>query len=271
MTPFRISRLLVAAALLLVTSGLVAQGLYYESKMTGGPMGDDGNVSKTILMPKMMKHINAKDGDYMFLRMDTEKMISVNVAKKTYWEMTFTELEETMKKTSAKMDAQMEKMKEQMKNMPEEQRKMMEKMFGDKMSGPGGSVTMAKTGETKNISGFSCTKFVAKQGEKELMTIWATKEVKTFDALRKDYEALTKRLTAMNPTFAKGLIEAMYKIDGFPIQTVWGQMTTTVTKVEARATAASESVSNPGVADSGSNSMNVPESIARIAGRKRPA
>jgi GLPGLI family protein len=227
-------------ALLLASSGLVAQGLYYESTMTGGPFGNDGNVSHTYLMPKMMKYVNAKDGDFMIMRMDTEKMISVDVTKKTYWETSFAELEQSMKKASAKMDAQMEKMKEQMKDMPEEQRKMMEKMFGGKTGGPGAAVTMTKTGETKKISGFSCTKFVAKEGDKELMTIWATKDVKTFDVIRKDYESLTKRMTAMNPTFAKGLVEAMYKIDGFPIQTVWGEFLTTVTKVESRTTPASE-------------------------------
>ncbi len=97
-----------------------------------------------------------------------------------------------------------------------------------------------RTDEKKKVSGFNCMKYVAKEGEKDLMTLWATKEVRGFESLRKDYEALTKRMMSMNPGFMKGLVDAMLKVDGFPMETEWGGLTVMVTKVEPRATGAAE-------------------------------
>jgi hypothetical protein len=150
-------------------------------------------------------------------------------------------MEQAMKAMSAKMDGAMAGMDEQMKDMPEEQRKMMEQMMGGQMSKKGASkVEMVKTGETKTLLGYSCYKCVAKEGDKELMSLWVTKGVRGFENLRKDYEALTRRMMSMNPSFMKGLADAMIKIDGFPLEMDWGGMTTLVTKVETRSTSASE-------------------------------
>lgn len=240
MTTHRTCRLLLLAAVLLATQRVAAQGLYYESTLKGGPFKEGSeNRSKTYLMPKMMKHVNAEDQDFLVIRLDKEKIISVDTKEKTYWEQTFAELEKAMKAASAKMDKQMGEMQEQLKNLPEEQRKMMEGMFGAQGE-KAGNVQMSKSGETKTISGFSCTKHEAREGEKVLMTMWATRDVKGFDPLRKDYEALSRRMTGMNPRFMKGLIDAMFKVEGFPIQTEWGGMTTTVTKVDQRSTPESE-------------------------------
>jgi GLPGLI family protein len=238
MSYVRVRILLLLVTLVAVASGLLAQGLYYETVFTGGPLKD--HVSKTYMMPRMMKSVNGDDRDFMVFRMDKQKMIAVDTKGKTYWEKTFAELEERAKAASAKMDDQSKELQEQMKNMPKEQREMMEKMMGGQMGGKPGNVQMVKTSETKKISGFSCAKFEAKEGAKVLMTIWATKEVKGFEALRKDYEEFSRRITAMNPLFMKGLIDAMFKIEGFPIQTDWGQMSTLVTKVEQRSTPESE-------------------------------
>ena len=240
MSTHRIQRLLLLAAVVFATQSALAQGLYYESVLKGGPFKEGSeNQSKTYLMPKMMKHVNAQDQDFLIIRLDKEKIISVDTKKKTYSEQTFAELEKSMKAASAKMDKQMAEMQEYLKDLPEDQRKMMEETVG-KQGEKMGDVKMSKAGETKNINGFSCSKFVAKEGEKVLMTMWATKDVKGFEPLRKDYETLSRRMTAMNPRFMKGLIDAMFKIEGFPIQTEWGGMTTTVTKIEGRSTPESE-------------------------------
>jgi hypothetical protein len=240
MTECRLRTLLLLVTLIVVTHGLLAQGLYFESVLKGGPFTDKGQIAKTYLMPKMMKYVNAEDQDFMVLRGDQQKMISVNSKAKTYWERTFVEMEKSTKAASEKMDAQLAELQAQMKDIPEAQRKMMEGMLGAQAGGKPGVVQMSKTGETRKISGFSCTKYVAKEGTKELMTIWATKEIKGFEPLRKDYEELSRRMTSMNPRFMKGLIDAMFKIEGFPIQTDWGEMSTVVTKVEQRSTPESE-------------------------------
>ncbi len=237
----RIRHLFLCASVLLAATGAFAQGLYYESVTKGGPIKEESeSLSKTYLMPKMMKFVNVADQDFIVFRLDKEKVTSVDTKKKTYWEQTFAEVEKSMKEASGKMDEQMAQLQEQLKNMPEEQRKMMEEMLGKQLGSKSGSVTMSKTGESKKISGFSCMKYEAKEGDKALMTVWASKEVKGFAALQKDYEALSRRMTGMNPSFMKGLIDAMFKIEGFPIQTDWGGITTTVTKIEQRATPESE-------------------------------
>jgi len=51
----------------------------------------------------------------------------------------------------------------------------------------------------------------------------------------------TKRMASMTPGGLKGIVEAMQKIDGFPIETDMGtMMTSTVTKVEMKTVGASE-------------------------------
>ena len=237
MTHRRLRALLLLAMLIVVLQDLPAQGLYYETVFKGGPLKDQ--VTKTYLMPKMMKYASAEDQDFMVLRLDKQTMISVDTKAKTYWEKTFAELEATMKKASAAMDKQLAELQEQMKEMPEAQRKMMEQMMGTQMRKPG-AVELAKAKETKKISGYSCAKYEVKEGEKVLMTLWATKEVKGFEPLRKDYEELARRMTGMNPQFMKGLIDAMFKIEGFPIQMDWGEISTVVTKIEQRSTPESE-------------------------------
>jgi hypothetical protein len=232
--------LIILAALIAGTCGLFSQGLYFESVIKGGPIKGTGHIMKTYLMPKTMKHVNAEDGDFLILRLDKQTITSVDVKEKSYWEKAFAELEQSSKVASAKMDKRMKELKEQMKGMPEEQRKMMEKMVGSQMEISAGNVTLTKTRETKKINGFPCTKYVIKEGTRELMTIWTTKEVKGFEPLRKDYEELSRRMTSMNPQFMRALIDAMLKVEGFPIQTDWGEMSTTVTKVEQRSTPESE-------------------------------
>jgi len=225
---------------MVLATGISAQGMYYESALKGGPFGDKGLLSSTFMMPKLFKHVNVDNKDFMLVFAEQQRMVAVDVKAKTYWEMTFAEMEQAMKGMSSKMDAQMSEMESKMKDMPAEQRKMMEQMMGKKSGGKAAAVELVKLGDTKTIGGYVCTKFLAKEGDKELMTLWVTKDIKGFEALRRDYEALSNRMNAMNPQFAKGLIEAMKKIDGFPMQTEWGGFTNVVTKVEARQIPASE-------------------------------
>jgi GLPGLI family protein len=232
----RVKCCLALLALLLMAGRAAAQGLYYETTLVGGPFGKGSEaVTKTFLMPRMMKVMNSQDEDFMIFRLDKEKMISVDTKAKTYWEQTFAELEQAAKAASGRMEKQMAEMQKYLKDLPEEQRKMVEGMSGTSMSKLG-DVKVTKSPETKTIGGFACTKFVAKEGEKVLMTIWATRDVKGFEAMRKDYESVTRRMTAVNSTFTKGLVDAMLKIEGFPIRTEWGEMTSTVTKLEQRST-----------------------------------
>jgi Domain of unknown function (DUF4412) len=220
---------------LLLAGSAFSQGLYWESTTTGGPLKDKANISQTYAMPKMFKIVNTQG--VMILRMDQEKIYNVDIAKKTYSEMTFAEMEAYAKKASEKMA----QFREKIKNLPPEQRKQMEAMGGMMGAGAEGPVDVSATGEKRTISGFACTRYIMKRGDKEMMTLWVTKDVTGYDNLRRDLMEFGKRTAAlMNMT---GMSEAYQKIDGFPMETdmdMMGKMTMVVTKVEKRSTAAGE-------------------------------
>jgi len=221
---------------LLIAVSAFSQGLYWESTTTGGPMGDKGSASQSFAMPKMFKIVNPTT--VMIIRMDQEKVYTIDPAKKTYSEMTFADMEAFAKKAGDRMA----QMKEQMKNMPPEQRKQMEAMTSMMGGGAEVPVEISATGETKTVGGFKCAKYVVKRGGKEIMTMWATKDLAGFENLRKDWMEFGKRMASL--TKMSGLGEAYQKIEGFPMETdmdMMGKtMTTTVTKVEKKSTAASE-------------------------------
>jgi hypothetical protein len=224
-----------------------AQGLHWQQKTTGTPMGD--HTTDHWAAAKKFKTVQSGgDGGIIIMRLDKELMWNIDPKKKTYEEMTFAELEQVASKAGGNMDAAMTKMKEQMKDMPEEQRKMMEKMMGGKMpnadSNDEGKLNVKKTGDKKTVSGYACTKYILTHGNDEFMTLWVTKDVKGFDALASDWKEFSKRMASLSQRFAKGSSDAFLKIDGFPMETsmkmMGNEIVTTTTKVERTAIAPSE-------------------------------
>lgn len=231
---------------LCIAASAFAQGLYWQST-TEGSVGE--GVTENFAMPKMFKTVSTGDlnnDGITIARLDKQLFWMLNPKKKTYSEMTFAQMEETMKKAGGKMDAAMEKMNKEMAGMPKEQREMMERMMGGKMPGTqsDAAVEMQKTADRKTIAGYACTKYVALQDGKEFMTMWVTKDVQGFESLMADWKEFTKRMSAMTSRFAKGAADAYKNIDGFPMQTTVSMMnnsvTTTVTKIERRTTPARE-------------------------------
>lgn len=240
-------RCVVSLVALFVAASAFAQGMYWESVTKGGPLGDKGITSKSYVVSKKMRQ-EGGDGQVVIIRLDKEEMYMVNPPEKSYSSMTFAELEATMKNASATMDARMAEMQGKMKDMPAEQREMVEKMMGGKMGGKKESkIEVQGPGERKTISGFSCAKYVATSDGKTLITSWVTKDVKGFDAMKKDWQEAGKRMAAMNPMNGKAMADAFMKMEGFPIQMdMEGGISMTVTKVEARGTSASEFEIPPG-------------------------
>jgi len=216
------------------------QGVYWESKVTGGPIKDKTDMM--YYMPKMFKMVSSPDDHIMIFRLDKETMYTLKPKEKTYSEITFAEMEAMMKKGKSKMDSRMAEMQKKMQSMPEEQRKMMEKYMGDKMPGMGkeAKLDVNKTREKKSVSGYTCTKYVITQDGKEFMTLWTTKDVKDFEPMRKDFEAFSQRMSSMNPMVGKGFMDVFRKVEGFPIETDMSGITTVVTKIEKHSTPAGE-------------------------------
>jgi hypothetical protein len=226
-----------------VVTAAYGQGLYWEST-TGGTMAQGKDVpSKFYYMPKKFKTVINESGDAVIVRIDREVVMTLNAGDKTYSEMTFAELETAAGKSRERMDSHMEEIQKQMAALPEEQRKMMEQMMGDRMEGKGkdGKVKVRKTGEKRSVSGFTCTKYIVSQGGEDMITVWVTKDVPDFRAMKKDMEEFSRRMAALSPAGSASLVEGMKSIDGFPIETEVGrQMKTVVTKIERRSTPAEE-------------------------------
>jgi hypothetical protein len=219
----------VAALIAAVAYG---QGIYWESMSSSG--GE--TPQKSFAIPKMFKHVDDNENHVMIVRLDREMMYAIDMLKKTYWQMTFAEMEAMMREASVKMDVAMAEMQESLKNMPPEQRKAVEQMMGKQMMGLAkrGKVDVTATGETKAVVGYACRKYVATRDGEELVTVWTTKDLKSFQNLQKDWKAFNKRLLSMNMSVGKPLMEAFQKFDGFPMETTIAGVNTVVTKVQER-------------------------------------
>jgi hypothetical protein len=233
--------LIIIAALTIVFALTVSsQGLYWESTGHISVMGNDREINSTFFaMPKMFKSVDGKEHESI-LRLDKGVILEVNNTDKTYTQMTFEELDAMMKKGTAKMDESMAELKEKMKDMPEEQRKMVEQMMG-KTQATGsseGKYTVKNTGVKEKISGYSCTKYIISQGDREVLTLWASKDVKGVDALKKDMQEFRDRMAAMMPKIGSAMAEGMKNVEGFPIRVESANYKSTVTKIEQRTTPA---------------------------------
>ncbi len=228
----------IAAVCSLVWAGVaVAQGLYWESKSTG--IGKEPQTTQNYAMPKMMRTVGGH-GHTFIVRVDQHKVLTVDTDKHTYREMTFDEMETAGKAMQAQMEAARGEMAKRMKEMSPEQRAMMEKMMPNVAAEQASSVDVKNTGETKIIDGYTCTKYVATAGDKTVLTAWTTKDVKGFDMLRDDWIAYQKRMAGMEHAIGGRIAAAYSKIEGFPMETEFGQIKTVVTKVEPRTIPASE-------------------------------
>jgi hypothetical protein len=225
---------LLLALAMLIAASVSAQGLHWKS--TTKAMGKEMS-NEFFFMPKMVKTVS-DNGEVMLLRVDKKMIYTIDPAGKEYSETTFDEFDALMGKMINRSKATSDRMKEQLKSMPDAQRKMVEKM----MSGAGKEepAITKNTGEQKKIAGYKCTKNIIMQGEKELMTVWVTQEVKEFVALRKDFEEFSKRMMGRMPGMGSATQELM-KLPGFAMETQFGtMMTQSISSMEKRTTPTSE-------------------------------
>jgi hypothetical protein len=224
----------IFALAILVVAVAAAQGLHWTTTTTA--MGKEMK-SDFFFMPKMVKTVPEK-GEVMVIRVDKKMIYTIDPKEKQYSETSFSQADSLMAKTVNKLNATTEKMKERMKNMPEAQRKMVEQMMGKRASEE--PVTTKNTGEEKKIAGYNCTKYIIMQGEKELVTVWATQDNKEFAGMRKDFEEFSKRMMGRMPGMAAA-VEELMKLPGFAMETQFGtMMTQAVTSMEKRTTPGSE-------------------------------
>jgi hypothetical protein len=204
LTPFRVLRFVALALLLPVFAGsLPAQDLILKQtvKSSGAMMmgGMDRNsMTTTYFTARAMKVESANEPSTIIL-FDDQKLITVDHRKKTYSEITFRQLEESMNT----LVAEMEKNKEQYEAM----RRM--------MGGSAESFTVEKAGPGDVIAGYKTEKYLLK-GPYE-MQIWAAPDLKV-PALY--YDAMKMRMPR-NPIFDfSKIFDEMKKIQGMTLKTV---------------------------------------------------
>ncbi len=236
-------RIVSVIAALFVAVIAYSQGVYWESATSGGALGDRVLSNHSYYMPHMFKITMVDMGNTMIIRLDKKMVYDIDNNEKTYSEQTFDEWDAQMKKMGQKANAQMEELQKQMQNMPAEQRKMMEQMMGGQMPGKNkdAKIEVTKTGETRKIAGLGCTKYSVTKDGKEALALWVTKDLKSFDKMRKDMQDFSSRMMASDFQGAKGLVEAVNKVDGFPMETdMQGGIKVEVTKVERKDIASNE-------------------------------
>jgi GLPGLI family protein len=231
----RLQRMIQLFALtMLIAVAASAQGLHWKS--TSKAMGREMN-NEFFFMPKMVKTVS-DNGEVTLLRVDKKMIYTVNAKEKQYSETSFNEVDSLVAKMSSRTDAASAKMNERMKNLPEAQRKMMEQMMGG--AGKEAPAVTKNTGEEKKIAGYNCTKYIIMQGEKEVITVWETQDIKEFAGMRKDFEEFSKRMMGRMPGMGAAIGELM-KLQGFAMETQFGtMMTQSVTSMEKKSTPASE-------------------------------
>lgn len=239
----RINKLIILVAMVLLASVYCrAQGLYWESKISGGPLGDNAKESKFYYMPKMFKSLDIEKNEASIFRLDKKLFITIDYEEKTYSEITFDEMDSVLSKMSVKVDSKMAELQKQMESMPEEQRKMMEKMLGDKMPGfkKDPKVEVVKTDSTQKIAGYICTKYIVKMDEKDFMNIWTTQAVHTMGLMKEDMKEYSLKMAQSMPMNGGAIAKAFAQIDGFPMLTEVMGVNNAVTKIEKKNTPAAD-------------------------------
>jgi hypothetical protein len=129
--------------------------------------------------------------------LEAGKLVQIDHSKKKYFEATFEE-----------MKAHFAQLEEMLGSNP---------MIGN-MIGQVSEVKVEKTAESREIVGYTCTKYVLTMGEKFRQTMWVTPELK----MPIEYYEASKMLYAMMGPMAshfEKMFDSMKEIDGFALAT----------------------------------------------------
>lgn len=232
---FRLIPALFAIAALAFAAGesARAQGLTWESVIVREGKSDTMR-STSHYMPGKFRESGSAGDKTVIVRLDKRLFLVLDDGKKEYSEMTFDQMEGMMKKVGGKMEEAMAEMEKQMASLTPEQQKMMKEMMGGKLPGVAakGKLDVRKGGETKSIGGYACARYAVTRDGEEFMTLWTTTGITGVAAMGEEMKEFGKRMAALNPMGDKTETEAMFAVDGFPMQTSAAGVTTTVTAVK---------------------------------------
>lgn len=196
---------------------------------TGTPGAKDRVVGTTYATADRLAMIwqpggQVKNGSHMIFDAGKQTMWIIDDSEKSYMALD----KPTLERMGQQMEGAMAQMKEAMAKMTPEQRAMMEKTMGKMMSGAQEGPAerrITKTGESRNVSGFPCTRYDVTSGKRLDGHLWVTpysqvkitkQDMAVFLKMGELFKSMTSKLSRVikaedNP-FA-----ATDQIDGLPI------------------------------------------------------
>jgi len=186
----------VLAGILLI--GFVAQlsaagDLTIVSKVTSA-MGGPSTSTQYLAEGRMRMH---SGNDDTIVDLNAGKMVMIDHKKKSYSEATFEEMREHFAE-----------MAEMINSNP-----MMSKMVGNISD-----IDVNKTLETREILGYTCTKYILSMGENFQQVLWVTPELKIPAEYYEASKAMYAMMGPMATRFEK-MLESMKQIEGFSLAT----------------------------------------------------
>lgn len=176
-----------------------AEDLVIKQRTTMGSGGEQRTREETQYVTDELVVVESADSRTL-VDLTGEKMTIADKDKKTYFEITFVELQK-----------QGEAVQKKMAELPPEARKQMEGMFGK--SDP---VVVTPTGKTEKIAGYDAKEYALKGGP-FTGTVWATEDIPVPVAMTKWRELSSKSAAHQGP--AEQLTKALAEIKGVPLRT----------------------------------------------------
>lgn len=212
-----------------VCSGLAVAQEYYWETVTGA--GDSTSpAAKVYYAPRKLKYVSARENDPIItVRLDRGSVIVMNTRRETYAEVTA----EEWKSMRGQQSAMVFQIPPDIQKLPEEQRDRRMRELMDAQLHPNRKVDVIRIAETKTIRGYPCAKYVVKQENRVVFTVWSTRAVKEFESMRSDLVEGYRQLSLNYPAL-RLLPDALKGIDGFPMEYQAGDEKTTVQKIEKR-------------------------------------
>lgn len=190
----------VAAALaLLVALPAAAEDLVIKQRTTMGSGGDTRTTEETQYVTDELVVVESPESRTL-VDLQGESMTIADKEKKTFFDITFIELQK-----------QGEAVQKKMAELPPEARKQMEGMFGK-----GEPVVVTATGKTEKIAGFTAKEYTLKGGPFD-GTVWATEDMPVPVAMTKWRELSSKSAAHKGP--AEQLTKALASVQGVPLRT----------------------------------------------------
>jgi hypothetical protein len=178
---------------------VAAEDLVIKQRTTRGSGGEQQTREETQYVTDELVVVEDADSRTL-VDLTGEKMTIADKDKKTYFEITFDELQK-----------QGEAVQKKMAELPPEARKQMEGMFGK--SEP---VVVTPTGKTETIAGYTATEYTLKGGPFS-GTVWATEDIPVPVAMTRWRELSSRSAAHQGP--AEQLTKALADVKGVPLRT----------------------------------------------------